>query len=159
MEDFDQAFTRIAGGSSPPFPFASAEDYYVWASSHKALADVKVPFLAINAADDPVVQEIPEYADGNSWVVMVVTSKGGHLGWFEAGERLGVCERWFSKPALEWLRVVGEEIIREGMRGKPLHEQDGFVKEVGTQNLGYKEIEGGGLVVGVEGEGGLFQGL
>jgi len=158
LDNFDHTFTRIAGGSSPPFPFASATDYYVWASSHKVLVDVKIPFLAVNAADDPVVQEIPKYADGNSWVVMAVTPKGGHLGWFEA-EGFGSCKRWFSKPVLEWMRLVGEDIIQDGTKRKALYEENGFIKEVGTENLGCKEVHGGGLVTDVEGSDGLFQGL
>ena len=30
----------------------------MWASSHKVLPDIRVPFLAVNAADDPIVQEV-----------------------------------------------------------------------------------------------------
>ena len=55
LGQFDEAVTRLAGGSSPPFPFPTADDYYVWASSHKVLGDVKVPLLALNSDDDPIV--------------------------------------------------------------------------------------------------------
>ena len=60
MEEFDHTFTRVEGGSSPPFPFDSSDDCYTWASSHKVLPDIRVPFLTVNAADDPIVQEVPD---------------------------------------------------------------------------------------------------
>ena len=59
IDTFDQVFTRIGGGSSPPWPFASALEYYEYASSHKVLGNIRIPFLSINAANDPVVQEVP----------------------------------------------------------------------------------------------------
>ena len=55
--DFDNAFTCKGGGAAPVFPLASAEDYYVWASSHKVLPEVRKPLLIINSLDDPVVRE------------------------------------------------------------------------------------------------------
>jgi predicted alpha/beta-fold hydrolase len=158
MEDFDQAFTRVGGGSSPPFPFDSSDDYYAWASSHKVLPDIKVPFLAVNAADDPIVQEVPVDAGGTGWVTMVLTPKGGHLGWFERALPSGEVPRWITKPVLEWLKLNGEDIVYEGTKGRPLYEEDGFIKEVGRPGLGCKEIEGGGIITGAA-EGGLLQGL
>jgi len=159
MEDFDDTFTRIAGGSSPPFPFASAHEYYVWSSSHKVLPDIKVPFLAINAADDPIVHEVPKSTGGDSWATMILTTTGGHLGWFEASSS-GQVQRWVKKPVLEWLRVVGEHIVHDHAKGRALVERDGFLTEVGRDDLGCKEIDGVGIVAAGEGEGsGLLQGL
>ncbi|KAG6333128.1 hypothetical protein ID866_5955 [Astraeus odoratus] len=83
IDMFDDTFTKIGGGSSPPWPFASASEYYEYAASHKVLGEVRIPFLAINAADDPVVQDVPMDAKGNEFVIMTLTSHGGHLGWFE----------------------------------------------------------------------------
>ncbi|KAH9944761.1 AB-hydrolase YheT [Amylocystis lapponica] len=158
LEDFDNAVTRIGGGPSPPFPFATARKYYVWASSDRKLRDVRVPLLALNAADDPIVQVVPVDA-GNGWVVIGVTKGGGHLGWFEAGGRR--VKRWMSRPVVEWIRAVAEDLVVEGLEGrvKPLHEVDGFLKEEGRDDIGCKVADGGGHVVGVEGEGGLFAGL
>lgn len=58
LQEFDGAITRLLGGSSPPFPFETAEDYYAWGASDKIIGDVKVPLLTVNAGDDPVVQEV-----------------------------------------------------------------------------------------------------
>ncbi|CAL1704788.1 unnamed protein product [Somion occarium] len=158
---FDDTVTCVGGGPSPPFPFASGRDYYVWASSHKLLPQVRVPFLALNASDDPIVKELPTKAGESAlspWVVFCVTEGGGHLGWFEKGSGLFSLNRWMGKPVMEWLRVVGEEVAVE-VRGKALHEVNGFVMEEGRDDIGYREIGSGGHVVGVEGEEGLLAGL
>src|ERR1700760_4310996 len=49
LDGFDQIYTCRAGSSSPPFPFATADDYYRWASSHNAINDIRIPYLAISA--------------------------------------------------------------------------------------------------------------
>ncbi|KAF7440481.1 hypothetical protein PC9H_000826 [Pleurotus ostreatus] len=160
MEEFDNTFTRIAGGSPPTFPFDSATDYYNWASSHKVLGDVKVPFLAVNAADDPVVQDVPMHGGDSGYVVMALTPKGGHLGWFEKDHGLDV-KRWVTKPVLQWLRLMGTDVIHGDMpRGRPLHvSEDGFLREEGNDSIGCREIDGGGEFEGMESEAGLLQGL
>jgi predicted alpha/beta-fold hydrolase len=155
---FDEHFTRIAGGSSPPWPFASAHDYYEYASSHKMLSAVRVPLLAINAADDPVVQDVPMDAGGNGWVIMALTPYGGHLGWFESDEAWGV-KRWITRPVMEWLRATGTNLVRAVPHWRPLHNEGGFLKEVGTDRLGCKELDRSDIIVGTKGEGGLFAGL
>ncbi|KAF9227946.1 AB-hydrolase YheT [Gyrodon lividus] len=159
IEMFDQAFTRIGGGSSPPWPFASASDYYEYASSHKVLGDVRIPFLSISAADDPVVQEVPMDAKGNEWVVMVLTPNGGHLGWFESDDAWGQVKRWVSKPALEWLRATAEDIVRDEPDHEVLQEIDGFLTEVGVERLGCRTVDKELIIVGTEGEAGMMAGL
>ncbi|KAJ8520423.1 hypothetical protein ONZ45_g2789 [Pleurotus djamor] len=160
MEEFDNTFTRVAGGSPPTFPFETAADYYQWASSHKVLGDVKIPFLAINAADDPVVQDVPMEGGDSGYVVMALTPSGGHLGWFETDQGLNV-KRWVTKPVLEWLSLVGKGISLGDMpRGRPTRMcADGFLREDGRDDIGCQEIEGGGTLDGVEGQKGLLQGL
>jgi predicted alpha/beta-fold hydrolase len=158
LEKFDDTFTRVAGGSAPIFPFATAHDYYRYSSSHYVVKDVKVPFLAINAADDPVVRNVPMDGGGNGLVIMELTTAGGHLGWFQAGA--GFVDRWTTKPVLEWLELVGEYLIPEMEKPAPLYvDEDGFIKEEGRPILGCKEIEGGGVIDGNGGEAGMLQGL
>ncbi|KAH9934794.1 AB-hydrolase YheT [Fomitopsis serialis] len=159
LTQFDAIVTRVVGGSSPPFPFPSAWDYYVWASSHEVLPNIRVPFLALNAEDDPVVQVLPVEAGGNPYVVFAVTEKGGHLGWFETVQSTGEVRRWVSRPIVQWLRAVGEDLVVGDRQVGSLHVVDGFLKEVGRDDIGCKEVESGGHVVGVEGEAGLFAGL
>ncbi|KAH7916065.1 AB-hydrolase YheT [Hygrophoropsis aurantiaca] len=158
VDSFDESFTRIAGGSSPPWPFDSAYDYYEYASSHKVLGDVRIPFLAINAADDPVVQDVPMDASGNEWIVMALTPNGGHLGWFEADEGWGQVRRWIRQPVMEWLRATGEDLVSTHDH-RPLYEIDGFLTEAESEKLGCKEIDGGGLIIGTQGQSGMLAGL
>lgn len=133
-------------------------DYYAWASSHKYLKDVRIPFLAINAEDDPIVQDIPVDAGGNGWVAMAVTERGGHLGWFEAtGYR--EAKRWISKPVVEWFEACVRDIVPERRRGHAIREVDGWLVEEGREHLGCKVIEGGGKVEGAAGEEGMLAGL
>ncbi|KAF9464677.1 AB-hydrolase YheT [Collybia nuda] len=158
LEKFDDTFTRVAGGSAPIFPFATAHDYYRYSSSHYVVKDIKVPFLAINAADDPVVRNVPMDGGGNGLVVMELTNSGGHLGWFQAGA--GFVDRWTTKPVLEWLELVGEYLVPEMGNPAPLFVDDnGYIKESGRLQLGCKEIEGGGIINGNGGEAGTLQGL
>lgn len=119
---------------------------------------VTVPYLAINAADDPVVRSAPTDAGSNGLVVLGLTSGGGHLGWFVSGE--GYVERWTTKPVLEWLKLVGEEVVFEAKQaGKLYFDEEGWLREVGRVGLGCKEIEGGGVINGNGGEEGMVQGL
>lgn len=159
LEKFDDTFTRVAGGSAPTFPFATAHDYYRWGSSHNVVKDVTVPFLAINAADDPVVRHVPMDGGGNGLVVMELTPSGGHLGWFQAGP--GFVDRWTTKPVLEWLKLVGDDLVYETpSKCPPLSvDQEGYLREVERPELGCKEVEGGGVIDGNGGEEGMLQGL
>lgn len=159
ISDFDQAFTRVGGGPPPHFPFPDAEAYYVWGSSHKMLSKITVPFLAINAADDPVVQHVPMDGEGNGLVVMELTTGGGHLGWFQQGE--GYVDRWSTKPVLEWLKLVGDDVVHSPKpKGLPMFtDEDGFLREEGRPELGVKIIEGGGVIDGNGAEVGVLQGL
>ncbi|KAJ3517143.1 hypothetical protein NLJ89_g687 [Agrocybe chaxingu] len=159
LEKFDDTFTRIAGGPSPHFPFRDSNEYYYWGSSHKVVGDIRVPFLAINAADDPVVRHVPMDGGGNGLVVMELTKGGGHLGWFQAGP--GYVDRWTTKPVLEWLKLVGDDMVHEPRtKCLPLYvDEDGFLKEKGREKLGCKVVESGGMIDGNGGEDGMIQGL
>ncbi|KAJ2970689.1 hypothetical protein NQ176_g8066 [Zarea fungicola] len=60
---------------------------------------VHVPFVAIHALDDPIaIKEAIPYAEfrKNPNTVLVLTTQGGHLGWFERNGR-----RWYNKPVRE----------------------------------------------------------
>lgn len=145
LEQFDSAFTCRAGGGPPAFPMETSAEYYAWGGSHIRLPDVRVPLLTLNAEDDPVIRKLPLDVD-NSNVVMVVTPGGGHLGWFETTEKWGELRRWVSKPVLEWLRMVGTDIVT-AERGKEIFVgEDDFIRERGSDDLGCKAIANGGRI-------------
>ncbi|KAG9318460.1 Alpha/Beta hydrolase protein [Chiua virens] len=161
VDTFDQIFTIIGGGPSPPWPFASAFDYYDYSSSHKVLGDIQIPFLSINSADDPVVQEVPMDAKDNEWVVMVLTPSGGHLGWFESDGGWGQVKRWVRIPVMEWLGATGEDFRRDRQDTKQLQEVDGFITEIGSESsrLGCKVVGEELIIVGTEVQAGMIAGL
>jgi len=121
--------------------------------------DIRVPFLAINAADDPVVRHVPTDGGGNGWVIMGLTCGGGHLGWFQAGE--GQVDRWTTKPVLEWFKLTGEDLAhKHASRGPPLYvDEEGYIREDGRPSLGCKLVDGGGVIDGSRGEEGMLRGL
>ncbi|KAF9506562.1 hypothetical protein BS47DRAFT_1352637 [Hydnum rufescens UP504] len=159
--------TSIVGGSFPPFPFPTVEAYYEWASADKWIPGIRIPFLAMNALDDPIVAEVPIQALGkNPWVATLLTKTGGHLGWFQGGGFLGrggPPGKWFSQPVLEWLNATAEDFVNtraNGHRGKGRYEENGFVmEEDGRGIIGYKEIETGGHVEPIVPSGSAWAGL
>ena len=159
LQEFDDTFTKIAGGPAPHFPFPDANAYYVWGSSHNMVQHIRVPFLAINAGDDPIVSSAPMDSGGNGLVVMELTKGGGHVGWFQVGP--GHVNRWTTKPVLEWLKLFGRDVVHHPKPGgrSLFVGEDGFLREEGVDDLGCKEIEGGGLVNGNVGKGSMLQGL
>lgn len=164
LSQFDDQITRLAGGTSPTFPMPSEREYYLWASSHELLEDIKVPFLALNADDDPIVSVLPVYFKDHvigPWVVFAVTRGGGHLGWFEEGSVPGHPRRWYRRPVLEWLHTMGSDVqhSRPGYGCKPLREVDGFLVEEGREDIGCRVLQDGGHIVGVETERGMLAGL
>ncbi|KAH7882559.1 AB-hydrolase YheT [Phlebopus sp. FC_14] len=148
---FDSTFTNVGGGPSPPWPFESATEYYRYASSHKVLGSVRVPFLAISSADDAVVRENPKDGGGSQWVVLATTSHGGHCSWLESDGGWFTVRRWVARPALEWLHATAEDFVRDRPRHHLL-EADGFLTEAGKENLGCKVVGREVVVISPQGE-------
>jgi predicted alpha/beta-fold hydrolase len=146
LKDVDEHATRFVGGGPPMFPCSSADDYYRKASSHFYLPHIRIPFLAINTEDDPIVAENPiAEVKQSKWVALAVTKHGGHLGWFEGGWFGGLWSgpppRWVNKPVIEWLRASAEELGKEfDARGAGTWEKDGYVLEDGREDVGYRVI-------------------
>lgn len=165
MFQFDNLITRIIGGCEPHFPFATQFEYYQWSRSDCVLPSIRVPYLAINAYDDPLVQECPQHSAGNGWVTLAFTERGGHLGWFEASKK-GQMKRWITKPVLEWSKGLVERLSLDehgnikGRQCRPYREVDGFLKEVGREEYGCREITSvNSHIVDFKNDGRLLQGL
>ncbi|KAL6941662.1 hypothetical protein ACO0RG_002799 [Hanseniaspora osmophila] len=79
--EFDQTFT------APSLGFPSALEYYDAAGSINRLPSIKVPLLAINAEDDPVVgttnEKLTSAVEGNPNVLYCSTDLGGHLSYLD----------------------------------------------------------------------------
>lgn len=160
LEEFDQVFTSVAGGPPPHFPFPSAREYYQAMSSHHILRHVQIPYLAINAADDPVVQRVPLHGGGNPFVVMGLTTGGGHLGWFQASGG-GNVDRWTTRPVLDWLKLMGDDVVHNSTpRGNKIFiDNAGWLREEGREHLGCRELFEEGDIEGNNNEAGTLQGL
>lgn len=90
LRDFDDMFT------SRLFGFNCAQEYYRHASPDQRLLNVRVPTLILSSQDDPIVggKSLPRSEVAlNPYTHMVVTSIGGHLGWFDVRH-----ERWYAAP-------------------------------------------------------------
>src|SRR5258708_12032467 len=158
----------IIGGSFPPFPFPTVEDYYIWSSAHQSLAGIRVPFLAMNALDDPIVAEVPLHEAGkNPWVGMCITKVGGHLGWFEGGGFLGKGgppNKWNVRPVVEWSYAIVEDFVdtraKEGKKLKERYNDGEREREKGSSEfVGYKVATVGGFVRTIQPTGQPWAGL
>lgn len=155
LKDFDHHVTSYMGGRGNDFPIASGMDYYRISSGHQLVHKIKIPFLALNALDDPIVAEVP-YDDiaKSSHVVQLVTPHGGHLGWFEGGREVdeqGVKHpprRWIRKPVLEWLQATGEDLLASEFDKLAGGGGGGGMKNKGTR----RRVRGDGPAFDREGE-------
>lgn len=80
LRDFDERFTVKVSG------YESALHYYITASNGKRVGDICIPTLCINAADDMFapLNSLPlKEISSNPYTVMVVTHRGGHIGFME----------------------------------------------------------------------------
>lgn len=80
IREFDTRFTAMQ------FGFRDAEDYYASSCLHNKIHRIKVPLLCLTAADDPFqpLHAIPlEAAEKSSHVAIIVTARGGHIGFME----------------------------------------------------------------------------
>jgi predicted alpha/beta-fold hydrolase len=78
--EYDQLMTAPAHG------FDSRDDYYQRCSAGRFIDGIRRPYLAISAADDPMVpaDSLPvAAAEANPAVRLVVTSHGGHTGFVD----------------------------------------------------------------------------
>lgn len=78
MRDFDERLSKTFLG------FVSVEDYYTFSTCLPAIERITIPFVCINALDDPIahasilpVDLVSHTAKG----AFIVTDQGGHQGW------------------------------------------------------------------------------
>ncbi len=76
LYEFDDVFT------APLHGFAGTDDYWSRASAAPALADIRLPTLVINAANDPFVpaHDLPLPGPAGDWVYLLRPASGGHVG-------------------------------------------------------------------------------
>ncbi|KAJ5657988.1 uncharacterized protein N7484_001637 [Penicillium longicatenatum] len=102
LHEFDRALQCPAWG----YPTEGA--YYRDAASTDMMLNIRIPFMCLQAEDDPIAsrEALPFHEMTQTpYGVMVTTSWGGHLGWFEIGG-----SRWFAKPVNNFLNMMAKEI-------------------------------------------------
>lgn len=75
---------------------------------------MRVPLFAIQARDDPIVNDLAvpyKEIEHNKYVVMVATSGGGHLSWFQPDGN-----RWFARTAAAWLNTMANKVDFDKLR-------------------------------------------
>ncbi|KAK4219699.1 Alpha/Beta hydrolase protein [Rhypophila decipiens] len=108
LYEFDRAVQTVTWG----YPTETA--YYRDASSADAILGIRIPFFAVHAEDDPIaVREAIPYEEfkQNPYTVLVTSSLGGHLSWFELGGG-----RWHAHPICNFLKVMASEINLDAIK-------------------------------------------
>jgi len=98
----------------PSWGYPTVYSYYRDASSTDAVLSIRIPFLAVHAVDDPIaVKEAIPYEEfrQNPDTILLTTSMGGHLCWFESGG-----SRWYTKPVYNFLNHMAFETDLEGVQ-------------------------------------------
>ena len=73
--------------TAPAFGYGNVDNYCNLASCYHNLEKVKTPTLILMAKDDPIIGPKSicyEVAQRNPYLLMGVTKRGGHLGYFES---------------------------------------------------------------------------
>uniref|UniRef100_A0A2N9G045 AB hydrolase-1 domain-containing protein n=1 Tax=Fagus sylvatica TaxID=28930 RepID=A0A2N9G045_FAGSY len=110
VREFDDGLTRVS------FGFKSVDDYYSDSSSSKSVKHVRIPLLCIQAANDPVAPSrgIPrEDIKENPNCLLIVTPKGGHLGWV-AGDEAPFGAPWTDPVVMDYLQHL-ERVAVKGL--------------------------------------------
>ncbi|GAO19775.1 hypothetical protein UVI_02044210 [Ustilaginoidea virens] len=98
----------------PTWGYPTETAYYRDASSTDAVLNIRIPFVALHATDDPIaVREALPYEEFrlNPNTVMVTTSLGGHLCWFELGGA-----RWHPKPVCNFLNHLAFQVDLDSVK-------------------------------------------
>ena len=99
--DYDDRVT------APLHGFSGAQEYYDKCSSRQFLKDIKVPTKILHSKDDPFMFETtpPETGELNSNVQLLLTKRGGHVG-FVSGVMPFSAYSWSEKKIVEFLGDV-----------------------------------------------------
>ncbi|KAL3957554.1 hypothetical protein ACCO45_008132 [Purpureocillium lilacinum] len=102
----------------PNLGYPTEYAYYRDASSTDAVLGIRIPFIALNATDDPIaVNEALPYEEfrQNPSTILITTSLGGHLCWFENGG-----SRWHPRPIGNFLNHMAFNVDLDSV--KPLQD-------------------------------------
>lgn len=102
VREFDEGLTRVS------FGFKSVDEYYSKSSSSDSIKLVRTPLLCIQADNDPIAPSrgIPRQdIEENCNCLLIVTPKGGHLGWV-AGSEAPFGAPWTDPVVMDFLEFL-----------------------------------------------------
>lgn len=105
--EFDNAFTAPVNG------YRDAEDYYALAACGQYLPLIRRPTLILNSLDDPFMPPsiVPEASDLAASVTLELATRGGHVGFIEAGS-FGQPRCWSEEHLCRYL--VAAQLAERG---------------------------------------------
>ncbi|ODN05211.1 Phospholipase ABHD3 [Orchesella cincta] len=106
LREFDHHFT------APQFGFKSCEEYYKAAKISPEIEKFSIPVIGLNARDDPMSPgddlPIQQATDDRSKLALIVTSRGGHLGWLEGALPVRRKFHYMERVVFEFVKAVRE---------------------------------------------------
>ncbi|HYE13946.1 MAG TPA: alpha/beta fold hydrolase [Pyrinomonadaceae bacterium] len=102
IRQFDDRYTARHGG------YGDASSYYERASSLGVIPRIRTPTLIIHAEDDPIIPAEPFRSPSitdNPDVLLVLTSRGGHVG-FLSGDPAGDERHWAEQRVAEFCEML-----------------------------------------------------
>ncbi|HLM56216.1 MAG TPA: alpha/beta fold hydrolase, partial [Pyrinomonadaceae bacterium] len=103
IRQFDERFTAPHGG------FRDAADYYARTSSLPVIPRIRVPTLILHSVDDPLIPAEPfgtPAVIGNPSVLLVLTERGGHVGFYAGRAPEGEDRHWAENRVVEFCRLL-----------------------------------------------------
>jgi hypothetical protein len=106
---------RLFNGTRLQVYGVDVDEYYESQSSIRAMPDVAIPMLCLNARDDPLIDPSLvnsgiNAAKANPNVITVLTSHGGHLGWVHGWRKQWMC------PAIADFMLATNAVLDEKER-------------------------------------------
>ena len=128
---------------APAAGFDSTEAFMDETSSAHAIVGNTIPYLALNALDDPLLlgKDLPRAeVRASSSTVLATTKNGGHLGWFGRWQDGTPEGRWSARVGGDWF--TGIESLKLAARPVPdfTVTDDGWVYPVGRPYMGYQVL-------------------
>ncbi|KAF2731439.1 carboxylesterase-like protein [Polyplosphaeria fusca] len=99
---------------APTWGYPTEGAYYRDAQSVDAISAIRIPFLGINAEDDPIshIEAIPfEEFKRNPYTVLCTTNWGGHLSWFQTDGK-----RWFATAIAAFFARMHQDIDHDAAK-------------------------------------------
>lgn len=112
-------------------------------SAKEFMAEIRIPTLAINAQDDPLLpgSKLPyAKAMASSYLAMAVTERGGHVGFYDADSS----RRWCFRVSDQWIQALQD--ADTPARPRPVMVADhGFLYPEGFPGMAFMEVSSFGL--------------